>query len=689
MPTHLTFRGTVVATCTLALMLAGGCPWLDSGPGPSGDRGNAKLVRFESPQALLQYFKQQANARAVRNTRGLFGWLGMPTAAPDPAAGGAQDGMAGAPEGGAAGESFSGTNLQELGVDESDVFKSDGRYFYLAKEHTLSIVRATPPDQMAEVKRLDLGMYIDSLYLFENTVIALGTDYGVGTQPGGPEILIWPPYYRGASVQIVTVDVQDPAEAAIVAQATLDGALVSSRLIDDRLIVVLTIVPNLPENATTLQIGRLTLDDIMPKMRLSGVERDLVEWQDWYRPTSPDGYYMTAVVTLDAANIGNQIAAEAVLANAGTIYASTEALYVTDATYDPQDNFREATAIHKFAFDENGAARYVASGGVPGRLLNQFSLGEHEGHLRVATHISNFDIFPMGWSGIVIATPDAPASGGGGAQQSNPPAVPHNGVYVLAEADGDLAITGFVDGLGPNEQIYAARFMGTRGFLVTFEQIDPLFVLDLSDPAQPRVVGELKIPGFSDYLHPLGENHLIGVGNSTIQSPWGGVLWNKLQLSLFDISDLSNPVAVQQLEVGGFRSFAEVKYTHKAFTLYSYDGRTLLALPSQLTPAATPPNDWGLPSFVGTLCFQVDPAAGFTELGRVAAVTGQSEWGWLAWQRAAFIGDKLYALSPEGVRAASVENFGTTWQVELEPNPAPPGGEEPSGGGSVPGWPPR
>jgi uncharacterized secreted protein with C-terminal beta-propeller domain len=150
----------------------------------------------------------------------------------------------------------------------------------------------------------------------------------------------------------------------------------------------------------------------------------------------------------------------------------------------------------------------------------------------------------------------------------NAPQEPDNAVFVLGESNGALDILGSVANFGTNEQIYAVRFLGDHGFVVTFRQIDPLFVLDLSDPQAPRLVGELEMPGYSEYLHPLGENHLMGVGRTTDESEWGRTSVKGIQLSLFDVSDWTNPQVVQQLSLGSWGSYSEISTTHKAFTIH-------------------------------------------------------------------------------------------------------------------------
>lgn len=672
MPRFLRAHAATCAALGLLTLLITGCPNIV--PGTGGDSGPAKLVPFQSAQDLLSYFKQQANARVNRGAeRGLGGggWEAFggaaPTAAGDQA--GTEDAIDTADTG-----DFSTTNVQEVGVDESDVFKSDGTYFYIAKENSLRIVQADPPEEMAEVGRIDLDMRVDELYLAGSSVIALGTEYG-GYGLQRPEIMIWPPYYRASTGMICQVDVSDPTDPTLTGQIELDGSLVSSRLINGRLITILTIVPELPPNPNPISIGLMELDAVMPKMRRSGGEEEVVPWQRWLHPVSPDGCFMTAVVTLDASDIETVIESVAILANAGTIYASTEALYVTDAEYDPQDNFREKTAIHKFDFNDDGAAQYVASGSVPGRLLNQFSLGEYEGYLRVASHVATtgwFGDFGLGVDDVGVAVADTakPVNEQADTGDVLPPPnfdpdPPYNAVYVLGQTGGDLTVTGFVDGIAPDEQIYAARFMGTRGFLVTFRRIDPLWVLDLSDPENPQVMGELEIPGYSEYLHPLGDSHLIGVGRSVeVIEPWDFEEPAAVQLSLFDVSDWTDPQPVQQITIGGAHSYSEISQTHKAFTLIERDGQTLLALPVRLTPDDTSWIEWVDPEFFGVVCFEVDPATGFTELGRVAAVEGQYDW-WTSWCRAAFIENALYAITPAGVRASTLPDFAVTHEVEL------------------------
>lgn len=657
--------------------LAGGCP-----PQPAADDGRVELRRFASEQEFVNFFKDQAWAQQAPQWTGFRGLFGLPAAAPDTAG----EGGSGGQDNGA---SYSTTNIQEEGVDESDVLKSNGTHFFIARGQTVRVVKATPPEELAEVGQIDVGVAVESLYLFESKLLVLGQKYDAGIYgPGGPELMIWPPFYAKSSVIVAEVDVANPARPKITRQIELDGSIVASRLTGGNLYLVLTIVPELPASPTRLNIMAMTTQQILPKARRGGVAEPLVGWEDYYRPGSGDGYYTTAVVTLDAADIERVLGSVAVMANAGTVYASTEALYTTDSDHDALNNNRETTRIHKFAYDPQNGATYVGSGKVPGRLLNQFSLGENEGHLRVATHVDNWEFFGFGGVGFDDVAVSSGPNQGARAQARNVNE-PYNAVYVLKAVGDKLEVVGSIEDIAPGEQLYSARFLGQRGFLVTFVRIDPLFVLDLSDPTDPKIMGELKIPGYSDYLHHFGEDLLIGVGQSTRQTPWGGVVPDAVQLSLFDVSDWENPKLIEQVELGGHGSYCDVSYTHKAFTFMP--DRGLLAIPVVLYKDVTNPfgdnGGWSWqPQFEGVVCFNVT-AEGFTELGQLAGVE-PPECYWTDWRRAAIIDETLYAVSPVGVSAVDLTTFQDPHEVTLTPGenePDPCGG---AGGSSEPGAPP-
>ncbi|MFQ5553644.1 MAG: beta-propeller domain-containing protein, partial [Thermoplasmata archaeon] len=238
-----------------------------------------------------------------------------------------------------------------------------------------------------------------------------------------------------------------------------------------------------------------------------------------------------------------------------------------------------------------------------------------------------------------------------------------NNVYVL---DPDLAVVGALEGLARGESIYSARFVGELGYLVTFQKVDPFFVLDLSIPDRPEVLGYLKIPGFSEYLHPIDNTHVLGVGKDTIEDPSGTFAWFQgLKLSLFDVSDLRSPKEVAKYLVGDRGSSSPVLYDHKAF-LYMREDR-LVVLPVDLVERVepvddVPPWDYGMDAWQGALVLSVDPADGFEVRARVTHHPSDGDVcryasGPYGVTRSLYIGDHLYTISPRVLKAHSLIDF--------------------------------
>lgn len=298
---------------------------------------------------------------------------------------------------------------------------------------------------------------------------------------------------------------------------------------------------------------------------------------------------------------------------------------------------REKTFVQKISID-GGNIEYVAGGDVPGTVLNQFSMDEYNGYFRIATTTSgNRGVVPMtgiASSGVTAATAqraiaaekaeaagsasdakDAVASSSAQATPSAPVAPPQqsgplNNIYVLDER---LNVVGKLQDLAPGERIYSARFLGDRAYLVTFRQVDPLFVIDLSVPQSPEVLGYLKISGVSDYLHPYDETHVIGVGRDATDE--GRI--NGIKVSLFDASDVANPKEISKYVIGGQGTYSEALYDHKAF-LFSKE-KNLLVIPVSITSfseapqiSAQQPEYWQ-----GAYVFSIDLNSGITLKGKI------------------------------------------------------------------------
>jgi hypothetical protein len=389
------------------------------------------------------------------------------------------------------------------------------------------------------------------------------------------------------------------------------------------------------------------------------------------------------------------------LADGWQIYGSSNSLYVAQDSrwwyFAGAEDTETTTHLHKFALND-GSPDYQASGEVHGWLLDQFSMSEHDGYLRVATtDESRFgfgsDVATGGGavgSGTIEAgdavspaeEPDSEPAEGGGSEGSSggedkdlldlreDPTVQANNVFVLEQTGSRLVVVGGVRGIAPGEQIYAVRFMADRGYVVTYRQVDPLFTVDLSTPTAPAMRGELHIPGYSGYLHPFGDDHLIGIGRDGTDE--GQVLGT--QISLFDISDDDNPTRVDTFNLpygDGTYSWSEAEHDHHAFNFY--ESHNLLAIPVTLEDYGWEDDTYS--HFSGIVVFEVTED-GISEHGRVShthmahdrycgdidesdpePVEACSSWDYAWWtnmRRSVFIDDALFAISEMGVTASDI-----------------------------------
>ncbi len=695
-------------TVSVLFVIVAGCVdfgWIDLTYQPNAgrkDTGEARLRRINSAEGWVEFFRDQIIAQREQLSRGrgfgtddgllfetsfVVGAPGpaTPAAQTGPVVGGefaADEGLSLASDGDGAG-SFTSTNVQEIGVDESDVVKTDGEYIYMLVGTELRIIKAYPADEMAEVASVELDdSDYSSAYLYLNgdRVIAITqpprfhldgpmpmedslirTDFHMGDMPAGDISERMSPlevihefglYYAYQKTAVAVIDVSDRGNPVIQAEWEFDGYYVDSRMVDGVLHLVVNQLPYIPYE---LDLAVITVEDIakyIPTYDVFYADGSddsglLVMWDDFYHPVDPDGYNITTVISLDT-NAGaagwtrsagaRDFSSLAVMADPGTIYASTNALYLTDPDYDHFGDYRETLDIHKFALTNDGA-EYVASGSVEGRLLNQFSLGEYQDHLRVATTTGQ----PWAW--------DERTS--------------KNHIFVLAQNGDSLEVVGSIDDIAPGEQIYSARFVGERGFLVTFRRIDPLFTIDLSNPRNPRVAGKLKVPGFSEYIHPLDDDHLLTLGRAATEE---GVTLG-LQLSIFDVSDFGNPRLVVSEEIGGVGTYSEAEHNHKAFVYYPQEN--LLAIPVVLY------NDGWDYEFSGLQIYHVTPEEGITLRGQISTESDPEQgyptyWGW---SRGMFIEDLIYALTEVGVQAALTTSPGDVIKsIEIEGSPHTSGG---------------
>jgi hypothetical protein len=450
--------------------------------------------------------------------------------------------------------STTGTNVQEAGVDEPDVAKTDGTLVahVRGRDVVLTDVSGAEAREVSQL-RLPGGMAGAELLLLDDRIVVTGHEH----QPWGVPIPVdtmsrtvgVPPGAGQGAVRVVVVDISDPSEPHIEHDATYGGDLVSARQYDQVVRLVLsTTTPSLDfvqpgrgrsaREATRENRRRVresSIGDWLPRVEDGGGASPLVACEDVQHPEMASGFGTVSVVSFTAEDPGERHAT-AVTTSGRLVYSSSDRLYLATPGYP-----RAVTDVHAFTLDGLDTT-YTASGEVPGRVRDRWSFDEHDGHLRVATAL--------------------------GRDAWNPR---ENAVVVLEERGADLDEIGRVAAMGIEEQIRSVRWFDDLAVVVTFRQVDPLYAVDLTDPAAPRVLGELKIPGFSAYLHPLGGGLLLGLGQDA--SRQGRI--RGAQAAVFDLGDLTSPRRVDTALFGRHTEFVAA-WDPRAFT-YLPEQRTVLA----------------------------------------------------------------------------------------------------------------
>jgi len=487
-------------------------------------------------------------------------------------------------ESGKAAVDYSKTNIQVEGVDEADIVKCDGEYLYIASDEKILIVRAYPPEEAAVLAEIETDGAAVGLFINDDRLVVLESSFGE------PVVRTWIPYYWSAETTVKVFDVADRSNPVLVRNVSLDGAYFASRMKGDYVYV-------LANKPACILEGEVQLPFIVE----DGHVREISASEIYYANTTDRYYGFTIVLAVNVQNVNVEPSYETFLLGASReIYMSHENLYLIVSRYH-EKNSVVVTEIYRIRIKEN-SMRVEASGQVPGRILNQFSMDENNGYFRIATttgHLSR-------WTGQATSS---------------------NHIYVL---DMNLKIVGKLENIAPKEKIYSARFMGARCYLVTFKKVDPLFVISLEDPANPRILGKLKIPGYSDYLHPYGENILIGIGKETVEAEEGDFAWYQgVKISLFDVSDVENPREIAKYEIGDRGTDSPVLRDHKA--LLFDEERNLLAIPvlvaeidEEKYPEGVPPNAYGDYVWQGVYVFTVNETGIFLR-GRVTHIDNMED----------------------------------------------------------------
>jgi uncharacterized secreted protein with C-terminal beta-propeller domain len=433
----------------------------------------------------------------------------------------------------AAGNSYSETNTQEQGVDEADLSETDGSYIYSISKDQLVITDVSDPNHLRIASRTTIEGSIHGIYLTGDRVTVISQTGGYWTWGGGIRPIggvIAEDFVGGSSskqqVKTTVIDVTNRDQPAVASETSLDGSYVSSRMIDGRLYLAVnnwlaSTSPDLKLDGESYVYEsesefrerlRSSMAEQMPSFEVTvGGQTSggsLVNSSNMYIPENDEyASNLTTVALIDPANAGGPSSTTSVV-NDGSweTYASADAMYITGGRWNSESS---STAVYKFTLGTTNVT-LAATGEVSGTVGDQFAMDEQDNDFRIAT---------SRWTDNVRSS----------------------AVSILQQSGEDLNVVGEVNNLAPGESLFAARFIGDMAYLVTSVQMqDPLFAIDVSDATNPVVQGELDIPGFSRYLHPIDDDHLLALGRSEN---------NELQVSLFDVTDSTAPARSSVLEI--------------------------------------------------------------------------------------------------------------------------------------------
>ena len=586
------------------------------------------------------------------------------------------DTVAPAAAGVAAPGDFSTTNVQVEGVDEADIVKNDANYIYLVSGSNVRIVKASPPDQMAQTAKLtfsDKDFNPSEMYVDGDILVVTGTTYAstVASDSPSSKIAAMPIRYGGSKVEVFVVDIKDRSNPKEIRSLAFDGSQVSSRMIGNHLYLVLNYNPNIYSmlNSDVPFSGSLLLPYYKDSSANPGKDRAIATCSQVRFIPQYDQMNFVTVVNLDVSDASAPLKKEVVMGAGDAVYASLHNLYVgaRHFQYPTADRYNiwtpasahENTLIYEFNIDDG--VTFKSKGEVKGTLLNQFAMDENGDSFRVVTHTNDW---------------------GNGKNTS--------GTHLFILDKNNLAKTlGSIENIAPNEDMHSVRFLGNRAYLVTFNQIDPFFVIDVSDATAPKILGELKIPGFSDYLHPYDENHIIGFGKEVDPTididkvhTENAVYYTAIQgmkIALFDVTDVANPKAMFKEVIGDHGTDSEVLYNHKAL-LYDKT-RNLFAFPVTVmeikdkSKGAAGGLFEGQQVFQGAYVYTLDLTDGFKLKGTItnydsSDAFNQSNYYWLedvnAIKRVLYIGDYLYGVSVGKIKAVKRDDMSEVKALPFE-----------------------
>ena len=520
------------------------------------------------------------------------------------------------------------TNNQVEGVEEGDIVVVKDGFIFTAKDQSITVVNAKDPQhlKMATNIKMKESKYISKLALYDNLLIVIGDEY-----------------IEKAGTSMVTAsfyDISNPSNPKHIRDVGQEGYLKDIRITKDTLYLIGNMYPNywVLQQEPTADLKPKTFDSLTDK-EFNSLPLEKIS----ILPNTMDGMY-SLITAVDLKNGATTTAnTKGYLGGSSGLYMSENALYLTSPTYDNNNVISSEkraldmiwipraadTQIFKWNIDGT-TLNFAGSTEVKGTVLNQYSMDEYKGNFRIFTTEGN--------------TWDEKSTS-------------YNHLFIL---DEHLKALGSVKDMAPGEKIYSARFMGDKAYVVTFKQVDPLFVIDVANPKKPAVLGELKIPGFSNYLHPLDDTHLIGIGYDTEQrydtyTKRNFTVTTNMKLSLFDVSDFKNPKEQSTVKIGGKGSYSEVQYNPKA--LFRNKEYNYFGFPVVLYDAGK--GDNVIYKGQGAQIYEITADKGIVLKGNV--VNGNNGEPYESWeqvvQRVVYIDNALYTVARNEVKSYQLKDF--------------------------------
>ncbi|MGA2308429.1 MAG: beta-propeller domain-containing protein [Candidatus Bathyarchaeia archaeon] len=538
--------------------------------------------------------------------------------------------------------SYSTTNVQVAGVDELDTVKTDGEYIYTVSGNTVFIVNASLPSA-GVVSRIECDDFAPAgIFVSGERLAVVGSNYSLPLLTAFSQGT-YNMYVSQTQTYVRVYDVSNRANPSLLRNFTMTADYLDSRMIGDYVYLV-----------TTTPAYLLNDTVIHPTIYSNENAKEIPATAIYYSNVSDAYLAYSTFVALNVQDASEEPTTMTIMmGQASNMYVSLSNMYVTFP------NTTEETTICRVQVHNNNLTA-VAQGEVPGQVLNQFSMDEYGDYFRIATttwtqEAQNVNITkPLGTP--IISN----------MQSTN--------VYVL---NMNLTIVGRLENISLGENFHSARFTGDRCYLVTFQMTDPLFVVDLKDPTSPTVLGNLTVSGYSDYLQPYDENHLIGVGKETVEAESGYFAWYQgIKISIFDVSNVSNPVQMSSVTIGDRGSDSPVLYDHKALLFDKQMDLLVIPVtvaeidpsqyPTSLYPKGIPDGAYGTQMWQGVYVYNITLSDGLVLKGNIThAETAGMPPSTLIVNRALYIGDVLYTVSQGKIELNSLADLSLLKEISL------------------------